>query len=118
LKFHSALIYVTDFEEAKTFYCDTLGATLVSEDHLRLAIQLGQLDIDLFLVDGSADASKYAMRPGIALAFQVDDVGEEMTRLKAKGVPFIHSEPNHNAYYRYAAFSDPSGNVIEIAQTL
>lgn len=116
MKFHSALIYVTDFEAAKAFYCGTLGGEATDEDDVRLAVRLGHLDIDMFLVNEAADAAKYAMRPGIALVFQVDDVDEEMARLKSKGVRFIHDEPNQNAYYRYAAFTDPSGNVIEIAQ--
>ena len=118
MKFLSALIYVTDFEKAKDFYLGKLGGTLVSQDEVRLAIRLGHLDIDMFQVTESADPSGYAKRPGIALAFQVDDVGISMAELKAKGVKFIHEVPNQNAYYRYAAFADPSGNVIEIAQIL
>lgn len=116
MKFHSALIYVTDFEAAKTFYCDILGGDVTGEDDVRLAVRLGHLNIDMFLVNEGAEASNYAMRPGIALVFQVDDVEEEMARLKAKGVAFIHDAPNQNAYYHYAAFTDSSGNVIEIAQ--
>lgn len=118
MKFHSALIHVTDFEAAKTFYCDILGGTLTSEDDIRLVIKLGDIEIDIFKVEQSADTSSYAARAGTALVFQVGSVDETMAALKAKGVNFIHTEPSQNAYYRYAAFADPSGNVMEIAQSL
>lgn len=118
MKFLSALIHVTDFEKAKDFYLGKLGGTLVSEDEVRLAIRLGHLEIDMFRVDEPVENTAYAARQGISLAFQVDDVGISMAELKAKGVKFIHEAPNQNAYYRYAAFADPSGNVIEIVEKL
>lgn len=118
MKFYSALIYVTDFEEAKAFYCDVLGGTLTSEDNVRLTLRLGGLEIDMFKVEHKADISSYASHAGTTLVFKVDNVDDTMARLKAKSVRFIHEIPNQNAYYRYAALADPSGNVIEIAQAL
>ncbi|MEA3311426.1 MAG: VOC family protein, partial [candidate division WOR-3 bacterium] len=47
---------------------------------------------------------------------QVPDLRKVMADLKAKGVEFIHSEPQPCQAGIYAALRDPAGNVMELLE--
>ncbi|MGH7971642.1 MAG: VOC family protein [Limisphaerales bacterium] len=48
---------------------------------------------------------------GTCVAFEVDDLDAEMTRLKSQGVP-VHMDIMDTPVFRFAIVSDPDGNRI------
>ena len=114
-----ATIPVTDLEQAKEFYGETLGLTALWENAASVRYRVGQhSELSIF------------KRPGLdtthTLAhFEVDDIETTVKDLEAKGVPFQDytegplTTSGHIAQLgpaRGAWFTDPDGNTLGVRQ--
>ncbi|MBL6613189.1 MAG: VOC family protein [Reyranella sp.] len=113
MKLAFLMIIAPDLMRAKTFYGTTLGFQLKSETAQRLVFAACA---DLIVFKGTQDAppTDHGAAASTTFVFEVPDLTAAMTDLRAKGVRFLHEQPAHNEWGRYAAFRDPFGNVLEL----
>jgi len=109
-----ASVYVDDFERAYEFYAGVLG--LEKEYDMGTAACFFKLSDNTGLyLQGKNQPASYArdtMRS--AFVFSVESAGATYERLKAAGVRFIQSEPQHMGGEQYwFQFYDPAGNILE-----
>lgn len=130
-KLGMVLVWVTDKDEARDFYVNTLGCKTVMDgeaDGHRMLVVHAPDDQGLPLIfelpeppivdADSGEAikallAKGAIGPG---GFATDDCWATYRELKAKGVEFI-SEPEDHFYGIDAPFRDPFGNQWRLTQT-
>ena len=111
-------IAVTDLQEARRFYRDTLGLRTSEEYGLMWLHLAGGRDT---LVYESADATPASFT---ILNFEVDDIDTAVDELVVRGVHFLrYPDVNQDAKGIYrdegpyiAWFADPSGNVLSVLQ--
>ena len=114
-----ATIPVSDLEQAKTFYGETLGLTALWENPASVRYRVGEhSELSIF------------KRPGLdtvhTLAhFEVDDIETAVKELETKGVRFLDytegplTTTGHIAQLgpaRGAWFTDPDGNTLGLRQ--
>lgn len=108
------LIFVSDLDEAKHFYCDLLGFSLKEERTDRIEFEHDGCDFVAFKCDEDTSVQNYSRVARSVFVFEVSSIDEAFDALKSKGVKFLHETPAENDRSRYAAFVDPFGNVHEI----
>jgi catechol 2,3-dioxygenase-like lactoylglutathione lyase family enzyme len=114
------MIAVTDLDRARTFYEGTLG--LKTEDEMGgevLTMKSGDTTINVY-------RSEFAgTNKATALTFDVDDIDQEVSELKDKGIFFEHYDlPGltrqgdlHVAEdFKTAWFKDPDGNILSLIE--
>ncbi len=97
---------------------------VVSSEHVRTAfLQIGESKIELLeATDPSSPIAKYLEKrgPGIHhIAFDVDDIDEEIRRLSAEGYALIHTSPKDGADNKRIAFLHPKSTesiLVELCQ--
>ncbi len=114
-----AFVPVHDADRARTFYRDTLGLRLVSEDRFALVFDMNGTPLRATLV-GEFQPQKFTV-----LGWQASDVAAAARRLSVAGVHFerfpgmeqddlgVWSAPGGA---RVAWFRDPDGNLLSITQ--
>jgi predicted enzyme related to lactoylglutathione lyase len=116
-------IWVTDQDEAKKFYAETLGFEVQQDDSttipgyrwLSVAPQHQQ---QAAIVLGLAmDANQKAMvgKQG-TWVLASDNIQVDYERLKGKGVK-VHNEPRHNPWGTDVVFEDLYGNTFDLVQS-
>lgn len=119
------VLFISDLERSKRFYCDILTFTVLFEDENSAGLQVGNdmlmlLDPEAskdLLVGGATGSPKGRAPMGVFNLF-VDDVDAWYARLSEAGVQFI-LEPQDRAWGRRTAhFSDPDGFVWEISKEI
>lgn len=122
-------IAVKSLEAALPFYRDVLGMPFegveeVAEQKVKVAfLGVGESRIEL-LEPTSPDSpvAKFLEKNGEGIhhiAYQVDDIVETLSRLKASGVRLIDENPRHGAHHSLIAFLHPKatgGVLTEICQ--
>ena len=118
----SAIVAVTDIGEAKSFYQDRMGLTLVSEDAEAgvLSFRTGRTRLTVYRSDyagtNKANAVTWEMK---------GDLVETVQALRDQGVAFEHydlpgmtySDGVHEAGpAKLAWFKDPSGNILHLVE--
>lgn len=111
------MIFVSNISEAKRFYCDVLGFPVKSEAANRLEFAHEGCDFIVFKCEKDSVIEDYSNIARSVFVFEVDSVEQTMVELQKRGVNFLHEEPAENEFSRYAAFSDPFGNVHEIFES-
>jgi catechol 2,3-dioxygenase-like lactoylglutathione lyase family enzyme len=109
----SITFYVSDLRRAAKFYEETLGLEKKYEYSSYVGFECGGVEIGLI---PKPEEIKTASPKSPSVDFLVDDVDTMYHKLKGKRVKFIeelHDEPWGG---RQAMFTDPDGNVLEIAQ--
>jgi catechol 2,3-dioxygenase-like lactoylglutathione lyase family enzyme len=114
------MIAVSDLDRARKFYEDILG--LETEDEMGdevLVMKSGDTMINVY-------RSEFAgTNKATALTFDVDDIEEEVSELKEKGIFFEHYdlpglEPRGDLYVgegmKTAWFKDPDGNILSLVE--
>lgn len=131
-KMSHASVFVTNQEEALSFYRDKLGFkvhtdAMVGEDFRWLTVcPQDQPDFEIILMEPKAgmlmdEESAAQLRSLIdkgilgAGAFHTDDCRATYAELKSKGVEFV-SEPTERFYGVEAVFKDNSGNWFSLTQ--
>lgn len=114
MKLGKIMIFVSELEGAKKFYRDALGFSLIGESESRLEFAHEGVDFIAFKCEKNAVVEDCGNAARSVFVFKVESIERSLEDLRAKGVVFLHSRPAENEFSRYAAFSDPFGNVHEI----
>ncbi len=114
MKLGKIMIFVSDLEEAEGFYQDILGFQVKTKTPSRLDFVHEGVDFIAFKCEKNAVINDYSNIARSVFVFEVESVEEVFEDLLTKGVNFLHNTPAENEFSRYAAFSDPFGNVHEI----
>ncbi len=122
-------IAVQDLEQANSVFKKLFGKahykteTVESEAVSTSFFQMGETKIELLEATGEQSAiAKYLdkNRPGIHhIAFDVENIYEEISRLKSEGFVFISDEPKQGADNKLVAFIHPksaNGLLVELCQ--
>jgi catechol 2,3-dioxygenase-like lactoylglutathione lyase family enzyme len=114
-----AFVSTTNADRARTFYRDTLGLRLVSEDGFALVFESNGAPLRVAL------AKEVTPAPYTVLAWDVKDIRSTVLELKKAGVTFeifgffkqdelgIWTAPDGT---QVAWFKDPEGNILGVAQ--
>jgi catechol 2,3-dioxygenase-like lactoylglutathione lyase family enzyme len=105
--------------DARSFYADTLGLTLLSEDDFSLVFDLRGIPLRIQKV------RELQPHPFTALGWQVHNAAHTVAALRARGVsferyPFL-SQDAHDIWdapggARIAWFKDPDGNLLSLTE--
>ena len=121
-KIHHAAIICADYARSKSFYVDTLGLSVMAENH-RAARDSWKLDlvlpdgsqIELFSFPGAPPRPSYPEAQGLRhLAFVVDDVAAAKALLEARGVAVEPIRVDEFTGRRFTFFADPDGLPLEL----
>jgi catechol 2,3-dioxygenase-like lactoylglutathione lyase family enzyme len=117
-------LFVEDLERSRSFYQDVFGLRVIHEDEDSAAFDFGNTIINLLripaartLIEPGAVASREAGSRS-QLTIWVDDTDAACADLEARGVELLNGPMNREWGVRTACFTDPAGNVWEIAQEL
>jgi catechol 2,3-dioxygenase-like lactoylglutathione lyase family enzyme len=108
LSFDAVFYYVTDLDDAISFYRDTLGLPLVSVDFV------ARFDLDGVLIE-LVPVPPGSVVPGngnARLCFSVSDLNDTVERLRARGIET--SDIKNKKGGRIAFFRDPDGNELSL----
>jgi catechol 2,3-dioxygenase-like lactoylglutathione lyase family enzyme len=104
---------------ARSFYADILGLTLLSEDDFSLVFDLRGIPLRIQKVH------EFQPHPFTALGWHVPDVARTVAALRARGVnferyPFL-TQDAHDLWdapggARIAWFKDPDGNLLSLTE--
>lgn len=108
------MIFVTDLDRAKSFYCGTLGFRLASERAGQLVLTFANGSLVAFKCEKDGRVGDYANEARSVFIFGVSNLDTMMEDMRSKGVRFLHDIPAQTERGRYAAFVDPFGNVHEL----
>jgi predicted enzyme related to lactoylglutathione lyase len=106
-------LHCTDLVEAKAFYCDALGLTLVGEIGDSIFVRCGEVNLIV-------QASPNPKLPGSMIYFGADGcVHEATSALKTQGVSFTQEPrriaPGHQGHDVWLGFfKDPWGNPLAL----
>jgi catechol-2,3-dioxygenase len=112
----TTLLIVKDLEEAKQFYVQVMGLSIVKESEERLDLEADGHEIHIFEGEDNAKPYSHSSDASTTLVFWFEDLAAKISELESLGYRFIHS--NENDYSKYAAFWGPSGIVHEIAEAV
>jgi catechol 2,3-dioxygenase-like lactoylglutathione lyase family enzyme len=111
---------ITDAARAKSFYAETLGLRVVSEDPFAVVLDAHGTMLRLTLIP------EFKPHPFTILGWQVTDIVATVTRLHAAGVAFERYGEfmqqdelgiwNAPGGAKVAWFKDPDGNTLSVSQ--
>jgi lactoylglutathione lyase len=117
-------LFVEDLERSRSFYEDVFGAQKIFEDDESTVFDFGNTIVNLLEVP----AARALIEPGAVagrdggsrfqLTIWVDDADAVCAELEARGVALLNGPMNREWGQRTASFTDPAGNIWEIAQKL
>ena len=105
-------VYVRDIDAAREFYCDKLGFEVVAE-YGDCILQMKHEGIVFVVEEIQGD---FPEEPCTVIATPTDNLEAEMDRLRGLGVTFIHDTPQPFPAGMFAAYRDPSGNLLELIE--
>src|SRR5215510_4112613 len=109
-------LFVEDLESSIRFYKDALGMSLLGkgEDWAHFDSGNGSL-FELFSGGKAASQPKTSVQQSLVLGLRVENLDSAMAELKQRGVQFT-GEVGEFEGTRWAQFSDPEGNQLEIKE--
>jgi catechol 2,3-dioxygenase-like lactoylglutathione lyase family enzyme len=117
-------LFVEDLPRSRLFYQDVLGLRVIFEDENSAAFDFDNTIINLL----SIPAARELIQPGAVaspeagsrfqLTIWVADADAACAELDARGVALLNGPMNRDWGMRTASFTDPAGNIWEIAQNL
>lgn len=102
---------VTDIKRARAFYEGTLGFKPAMESAGGMWVEY-DIGPGTFAIGCYGDVWKPASE-GTMIAFEVENLQDEVSQLKAKGVKFS-LEPSESPVCHFAIFCDPDGNKLMV----
>jgi methylmalonyl-CoA/ethylmalonyl-CoA epimerase len=124
-------IAVKDLDSANQLYAKLLGqepykSEVVGSEHVSTSFfEIGESKIELLEgTDPSSAISKFIEKRGEGIhhvAFEVDDIRSEMTRLKEQGFVLLNEEPKVGADNKLVCFIHPkssNGVLLELCQEI
>ena len=110
------MVFVSDLDEARRFYGETLGFPLKQATDTMLVFEHAGADLVAFACESPTGFDDYSRAARTAFVFRVASLEASMHELSARGVRFLHDAPAEGPLGRYAAFVDPCGNVHELCE--
>jgi predicted enzyme related to lactoylglutathione lyase len=109
-------VFVEDLEVSIRFYKDVMGLPLLGEgnDWAHFDSGNGSL-LELFSGGKASEDPKMPIQQSIVVGFRVENLERSIAELEQKGVRFI-GEAGEYEGTRWAHFSDPEGNQLEIKE--
>ena len=119
MKYHGLIwigLYVEDLQASIVFYRDVMGLPLLGQgdDWAHFDSGNGSL-LELFSGGKASLEPKLPAQQSIVLGLQVENLDRSIAELKGKGVHFT-GDVGEYAGTRWAHFSDPEGNQLEIKE--
>jgi len=121
-RIHHIAIICSDYERSKNFYVDKLGFTILAEVYreerksykLDLAVN-GLYQIELFSFENPPARPSRPEAQGLRhLAFEVDDIKQEIDRLSDVGITTEPIRVDEFTGKRFTFFNDPDGLPLEL----
>lgn len=110
-------INVTDMDRAIEFYSQILGFRVRSREHYPDIVELENATLPFILNRVKKNAEiNYPNVAQTLVNIQTSDLKKALLDLHANGVEIIHQTPQKCPVGIYAAFRDPSGNVLELIE--
>lgn len=103
---------VTDIKRAREFYEGALGLKPTKESAGGMWVEYDLGNTGTFAIGCYGDAWKPS-KEGTCVAFEVDNLDAEISRLKSKGIKFV-MEAMDSPACRFAILPDPDGNQVMI----
>ena len=117
-KLFAVCLLVEDFDKSFSFYKDTLGLKVNSQEGKFANFKLEGIEMAIFQKDeATAMFPKENMGKGggVVIGFQVDDVKKTCETLKAKGVEIFEGPKKTEWGQTVAYFKDPDDNIWEVS---
>ena len=109
-------LYVEDLQASIVFYRDVLELALLDQGHDWAHFDTGNgALLELFSGGKASPEPKLPVQQSIVLGLRVDDLNRSVAELKGKGVHFTGDVGEYGGT-RWAHFSDPEGNQLEIKE--
>ncbi|UKT62167.1 SMU1112c/YaeR family gloxylase I-like metalloprotein [Pedobacter mucosus] len=121
-RIHHIAIICSDYEKSKDFYVNKLGFTILAEVYreqrksfkLDLAVN-GLYQIELFSFEHPPERPSCPEAQGLRhLAFEVDDIEVEISRLTTHGITTEPIRIDEFTEKRFTFFADPDGLPLEL----
>lgn len=122
--FHHIALIVSDYQRSKKFYTEVLGFKVLAENYRaqRESYKLdlagaGGMQIELFSFPSSPPRLSRPEACGLRhLAFRVENLEQEVERLRAHGVVVEPTRVDEYTGKRFTFFADPDGLPLELYQ--
>ena len=117
-------LFVEELGKTTQFYRDIFDLTPIYEDDVSALFAFGETYINLLAMSEAPDLiapAKVAMSESgsrVQFSIFVDDVDATCALLRDRNVALINGPIDRSWGKRTAAFSDPAGNIWEIAQDI
>jgi catechol 2,3-dioxygenase-like lactoylglutathione lyase family enzyme len=115
-------LFAEDLSRTRSFYEDVFGLSVIFEDDASAAFDFGGIVINLLQVSAAPELIAPGTVAGpdagarLQLTVEVEDVDAVCVELDRKGVALLNGPMDRPWGVRTASFTDPAGNVWEIAQ--
>jgi catechol 2,3-dioxygenase-like lactoylglutathione lyase family enzyme len=115
-------LFAEDLPRTRSFYEDVFGLSVIFEDDASAAFDFGGIVINLLQVSAAPELIAPGTVAGpdagarLQLTVEVEDVDAVCVELDRKGVALLNGPMDRPWGVRSASFTDPAGNVWEIAQ--
>lgn len=121
MKIHHIAIICSNYEKSKQFYTEILGLTIIQEvyraerESFKLDLALnGEYIIELFSFPNPPQRVSRPEAAGLRhLAFEVENIEKEVTRLQAKGIEVEAIRIDELTGKAFTFFADPDDLPIE-----
>lgn len=117
-------LFVDDLDSTRRFYQEVFAPEVLFEDEAGAVLQFAGMAVNLLRIDDAPElvtprqVGKAQDGPRVMFTVKVEDCRATDAELVAKGIAFLNGPIDRPWGRRTAAFSDPSGNVWEIAQEI
>ena len=115
-------LFAEDLPRTRSFYEDVFGLSVIFEDDASAAFDFGGIVVNLLQVSAAPELIAPGTVAGpdagarLQLTVEVEDVDAVCVELDRKGVALLNGPMDRPWGVRTASFTDPAGNVWEIAQ--
>jgi catechol 2,3-dioxygenase-like lactoylglutathione lyase family enzyme len=115
-------LFAEDLPRTRSFYEDVFGLSVIFEDDASAAFDFGGIVINLLQVSAAPELIAPGTVAGpdagarLQLTVEVEEVDAVCVELDRKGVALLNGPMDRPWGVRTASFTDPAGNVWEIAQ--
>ena len=117
-------LFAADVKESKRFYQDLFDVKVLFEDEDSAALDVGNTIVNLLALGAARDLIEPASVAGpeagsrFQLTVWVDDADAACAELRGRGVALLNGPVDREWGMRTASFTDPDGNIWEVAQQL
>jgi catechol 2,3-dioxygenase-like lactoylglutathione lyase family enzyme len=115
-------LFAEDLPRTRSFYEDVFGLSVIFEDDASAAFDFGGIVVNLLQVSAAPELIAPGTVAGpdagarLQLTVEVEDVDAVCVELDRMGVALLNGPMDRPWGVRTASFTDPAGNVWEIAQ--